>query len=324
MSDTNIHLKLSEPGASLVQDAAMNEYLGCYGFPQPPHVRFGFFRFPSPQANDRVSLLGQAWLPSHAQGTILLVHGFSEHTGNYAKLIEDFTNARYAVIMMDLRGHGLSEGPRGHVGTPVTYAEDLEMFFEHSFGHIIPNRPLYIWGHSLGALTALQFIHRKKISITPKAVVLSSPFLGFPELSGAQKILTFFAPLMAKILPTLPISHNISSQVLSHDEAYLARRYEDPLISSVASPKWFISTRESIQNIHKVAKDFQNLAPTLLLLAGDEMVTNLNEARRFAFAAYAGMKHKVIEFPGYYHELEKEPDIRDRIVSESISWFNSH
>jgi hypothetical protein len=53
-------------------------------------------------------------------------------------------------------------------------------------------------------------------------------------------------------------------------------------------------------------------------------VTNLNEARRFAFHAYGSLKHKVIEFPGYYHELEKEKGVRDRILSESLAWIRSH
>ena len=48
------------------------------------------------------------------------------------------------------------------------------------------------------------------------------------------------------------------------------------------------------------------------------------DARRFAFRAFAGQRHKVIEFPGMYHELEKEPEVRNRVVSETIAWFRSH
>jgi alpha-beta hydrolase superfamily lysophospholipase len=82
--------------------------------------------------------------------------------------------------------------------------------------------------------------------------------------------------------------------------------------------------RDAVKQLQAQAEEFQALVPTLLLLAGNELVTNLNESRKFAFRAYAGIKHKVIEFPGYYHELEKEKDIRPRIVSESLAWFKSH
>jgi alpha-beta hydrolase superfamily lysophospholipase len=306
------------------QDPTTSEYLRCYELPQPPAVRYGYYRFESPQPKDRVSLFGQAWLPEHAKGTVLLLHGYSEHTGNYAQLIHDFVNARLAVMAMDLRGHGLSEGPRGHLGSPTAYVEDVETFLEKIFPQLLPNRPLYLWGHSLGSLVGLQLLVRGKAPVRPAAAVFSSALLGLPELSGSQKILAALAPLVAKFFPTLPVTHGISSGTLSHDEEYLARRHEDPLVIRVSTPLWLLSIRKAIAQVQAEAARFQHLSPTLFLLAGDERVTNLNEARRFAFHAYASLRHKVIEFPGYYHELEKEKDLRPRIVSESLAWINSH
>lgn len=316
--------KLSEPGSSLSHDPVMMEYLRCYEFPQPPAVRYGFLRFESPQTKDRVGLFGQAWVPPHATGTVLLLHGYCEHAGNYSHLIADFTNARLAVIMLDLRGHGLSEGPRGHLQNPDTYAEDVEAFVDRIYPQVLPNRPLYLWAHSLGSLVALQLLKRGKLPVRPSAVVLSSPLLGLPELVGSQKFLAKIAPVVAAILPTLPIAHGIPSGVLSHDEEYLARRHEDPLIGRNTTPKWFLAIRKAVAEVQAHAAKYLNLSPTLFLLAGDEKVTNLNESRRFAFQAYGSLKHKVIEFPGYYHELEKEKAIRARIVSESLAWFKSH
>jgi alpha-beta hydrolase superfamily lysophospholipase len=253
-----------------------------------------------------------------------LFHGYGEHAGNYSRLVRDFIEARYAVVVMDLRGHGLSEGPRGHVPEPLTYAEDWEQFLGHVLPMVLPNLPLYIWGHSLGALTALQVIRRENLPMRPRGAVLTSPLLGFPVLTGVQKLLTQLAPFLAKVLPSVPVAHGIPTSVLSHDEEYLARRFEDPLIGKVSTPLWFISMRDAVKQLQAQAEEFQALVPTLLLLAGNELVTNLNESRKFAFRAYAGIKHKVIEFPGYYHELEKEKDIRPRIVSESLAWFKSH
>lgn len=324
MTEEKTPFKLSDPGTSLANDPTMGEYLRCYDFPQPPDVRYGCLRFNSLQQQDRVSLFGQAWLPSHAMGTILLLHGFSEHTGNFSELVRFFVKNKFAVIAMDMRGHGLSEGPRGHLENPHFYAEDIETFIRLVFHQVLPHRPLYLWGHSLGSLVGLQVLLRGKLPIRPSAAVFSSAFLGFPELTGVQKFLATFASPMAKLLPTLPISHGISPQKLSHDESYLARRNDDPLISKVATPKWFTSCEQAISEVQRNAETFQHLTPTLFLLAGNENITNLNEARRFAFTAYNSTKHKVIEFPGFFHELEKEPEIRERVVQESVAWFKSH
>jgi alpha-beta hydrolase superfamily lysophospholipase len=316
--------KLSDLGVSLAHDPAMMEYLRSYQFPCPPAVRYGYVRMESPQKRDRVTLFGQAWVPAHAVGTVALLHGYGEHGGNYSKLVRDFIDNRYAVVCMDLRGHGLSEGPRGHLPDLTTYAEDWELFLSEIFPQVLPSSPLYIWAHSLGGLVALQLLRRGKLPVRPSAVVLSSPLLGLPELKGTQKILARIAPLIAKLAPSFPVSHGISPEILSHDEEYLAKRHDDPLIGKISTPKWLLSIQGCLKDIRAHAEAYQSLSPTLLLLAGAEKVTNLNDARKFAFRAYGGLTHKVIEFPGYFHELEKEKEIRARVVSESVAWFRSH
>lgn len=319
-----ISFKLSEPGSPLSLDPAMLEYLRYYEFPLPPRVRYGFTRISSPQEKQRVSIFAQAWVPGHATGTVLLLHGYCEHSGNYSKLVRELVENQLAVIALDHRGHGLSEGPASHVQQPFHYAEDSETIINQLFSQVLPNRPLFFWAHSMGAMVALQIILRGNLQSNPSAVVLTSPLLGFPELTGAQKILSFLSPLLAKITPSFPIAHGMSPQYLSHDELYLARRFEDPLIKKVTTPQWFEATKLSVSQLQQGAEKLQAMSPTLLMLAGNEKVTNLSAARSFAFRAYAGLNHKVIEFPSAYHELEKEPDIRQRVVSESIAWFRSH
>jgi acylglycerol lipase len=313
---------LSEPGAHGGSDPALTEYLRCYGFPQPPEVRYGLARWDSPSARNRVSLFGQAWVPSHAQGTVYLLHGFSEHSGNYSQLVNDLLQQRFAVAAMDMRGHGLSEGSRGHVEGPEVYRDDFCSFFELVRPHILPQQPVYLWAHSLGALVALQVILARPTFF--QSAVLSSPLLGFPEIHGARALLAKLAPLLAKIMPTISVEHGIAPTFLSHDEAYLARRLEDPFVGRSASPAWLVSVAAAIETTQKHASSYGALCPTLLLLAGDERITNLSDARRFAFHAYSNLRHKVIEFPGCYHEIEKEPAVRERVLNETVGWYRTH
>jgi len=319
---TEFHL--SEQSSSLHHEPKVTEYLKCYKLPSPPSVRYGHIRFSSLQKKHRVELFGQAWLPDQSIGTILFIHGFSEHVGNYGQLIQDFVRERYAVASIDLRGHGLSDGPQGHVDNPSYYAEDIEQFAHIVFPHLTPKRPLYIWAHSMGGLIALQLLLRNKLPIIPAAVTLSSPLLGFPALQGKQKFLAKFAPVMAKVLPSLQIAHDLSPENLSKNTAYLENRSKDPLIGTHITPQWLISMKHTVAEIHNAALKFQKLSPTLCFLAGEEKITSLMEARKFAFHAYASLKHKVVEFPGMRHELEKELECHARILSESLAWFRSH
>lgn len=302
----------------------MLEYLRHYSLPVPPACRYGSVRFPIDRKNEKSLLMGHVWLPENARATVLFLHGYSEHTGNYSELIHDFLNQGFAVVALDLRGHGLSEGPKGHAPTSTSYVEDVEAFANAIIPQVMPNHPIFLWAHSLGSLVALQLVFRKKLFKSFSAVTISSPLLGMPPLTGMKKFLSLLSYPLSKVLPSISIDPGIGPEILSHDQAYLARRKKDHLIHRSTTPGWFVQIKQAIKQVQSHAINFPNLSPTLVLLAGDEKVTDLPSARGFAMAAFSGFQHKVIEFPDYYHELEKEPAIRHRVISESIAWFNNH
>lgn len=74
------------------------------------HFEFGW------QTEDGLQLYAQGWQPdTEPRGVICLVHGLGEHSGRYAHLAAFLNQAGYALLTFDLRGHGKSEGRRGHV-----------------------------------------------------------------------------------------------------------------------------------------------------------------------------------------------------------------
>ena len=304
-------------------EADVLAYLRGYGLPCPPDVRHGHSLFRGKDGDNRIALFGQAWLPDHPRGLVLLVHGFAEHTGNYGQLIQDLVSRRFAVTAVDLRGHGLSEGVRGHVDSPTAYAEDLEAWMDTVYSVISPSKPLYLWGHSMGALACLQVLLRNRMPQRISSAVLTSPFLGFPAMRGLRKLAFNMGPLIARVAPAVPLPSAIDPADLSTDQYYLSRRMEDPLIHRSVTPIWVQNMQKAIRQVQSQARDFENHAPVLLMLAGDERITNLLAARSFAFHALSAIKHKVIEFPGALHELEKE-SLRGRVLQETFAWFESH
>ena len=109
-----------------------------------PHDE-GHFRTP-----DGLSLYEQCWLPAgESTAVVLLVHGFTEHSGRYAQVAGELNRQGYAVYAMDLRGHGKSEGDRVFVRTFDDYLADLDQFL----GRVRqrePDKPLFLFGHSMG------------------------------------------------------------------------------------------------------------------------------------------------------------------------------
>ncbi len=62
-----------------------------------------------------------------AEQTIVLVHGYGEHSGRYAQRVESMVSRGYRVLAPDMRGHGRSGGQRGYVKRYDQYVEDLRL-----------------------------------------------------------------------------------------------------------------------------------------------------------------------------------------------------
>ena len=69
------------------------------------------------KAKDGLDIFGQSWEPDVVQvkAVVCLVHGIGEHGARYTHVADAFGAEGYAFITMDLRGHGRSGGPRGHI-----------------------------------------------------------------------------------------------------------------------------------------------------------------------------------------------------------------
>ena len=65
-------------------------------------------------AKDGTALTGYEWLVDEPKAVICMVHGLGEHMGRYHHVAEYFNDKDFAFYGFDLRGHGLSEGKRGH------------------------------------------------------------------------------------------------------------------------------------------------------------------------------------------------------------------
>ena len=58
----------------------------------------------------------QYWLPiSDPEAILLIVHGYSEHSGRYFNLAKYFVSFNYGVYALDHIGHGKSDGHRVYI-----------------------------------------------------------------------------------------------------------------------------------------------------------------------------------------------------------------
>ena len=90
------------------------------------------------------------------KGGVAIVHGAGDHGGRYQELGEILTERGWAVALPDLRGHGQSEGERGHSWGMPEPVRDLASVLDH-LAYRLPDAPKAIVATGLGGLYALAF-----------------------------------------------------------------------------------------------------------------------------------------------------------------------
>ena len=128
------------------------------------------------KTNDGLSLLTRLWRPdNNARGTIVIAHGYGEHSGRYRHVAEYFVQQGYAVYALDHRGHGQSRGDLlGYFERFEMMADDLRRFIEWVRTEDKAG-PLFLLGHSMGGLVALYYTISNQAML--KGLVLSGTLL---------------------------------------------------------------------------------------------------------------------------------------------------
>jgi lysophospholipase len=123
-------------------------YFELYGLDPVGHEHvFGTFRAGSH------ALAAHAFIPPEPRGTVLVMHGFFDHTGTLSAAIRHLLDRGFAVAAYDQPGHGLSSGPRATIGDFGEYATVLDEFLRLCRVHLPP--PYHALAHSTGAAILL-------------------------------------------------------------------------------------------------------------------------------------------------------------------------
>jgi alpha-beta hydrolase superfamily lysophospholipase len=81
--------------------------------------------------------------------------------------------------MIDLKGHGYASGKRMMGWTPFDLHEQVGVILSQARN----DKPLFLFGHSMGALVTTTFL-LKNPSLKISGVILSAPFFGFHDSLG--------------------------------------------------------------------------------------------------------------------------------------------
>lgn len=259
-------------------------------------------------------LFARVATPEHdSRGTVVISHGYAEHSGRYQHYMDSLVSAGWKVIAFDHSGHGKSEGVSGLIQRMKHWAYEIDNFVDRARADE-SHKPLAVLGHSAGAAAALRFVadHEEKID----AVILSSTYLRNAEpVSGA---LIFAAKLLNLVAPVMAIKP-FDSAYVSRDPDVVAAYDSDPLVYSGN-----VRVRTGLELVGGYDLALESApritTPALMLHGTGDRVADI-EAARAIFGRLGSQNKEFKIFEGLYHEIHNEPE-GPSVIEYVVSWLD--
>jgi alpha-beta hydrolase superfamily lysophospholipase len=262
------------------------------------------------------ALYFHATWPDKPRVAVALLHGYAEHGARYAHVADAWSERGIATLAIDLRGHGRSEGRRGHCAAFQDFLDDGTEL-EHLVRDRLPGLPAVLFGHSFGGLVATSMALTRP---SPwRALALSSPFFDVAQpVPAAPKRIA--GAIASRIAPAFALPTGLSGKDVTHDPERARAYDEDPLGFPTATARWFTETRAAQARALAHASSLK--LPLLVVAAlADRLVS---PARARAFFDGAGSADKTWDGrEGLFHEVLNEVDWRP-IADRFGEWMVEH
>ncbi len=268
-------------------------------------------------AQDGTSIYWKGWVPDHSPKAVVhVIHGYAEHIDRYGNVIDELLPAGYAVFGNDHRGHGRSEGKRGHVRSFQEFIDDEKQFRREVIQARFPKMPYFVLGHSMGSLIAMNYVEQNAVDV--KGLVLSGT--GAEPGTDIPKALLAVTKILSKILPSVHVKSPLPPEFISRDVDVVKAYVNDPLVYNVITPRLAHEMNRYVvigaQNAFKIQ------IPVLIQLgsrdtafSGQKELFEMIGAKDKTFKLYEGLKHEV------YNELAAD---RMKVLADLRSWLDGH
>jgi alpha-beta hydrolase superfamily lysophospholipase len=263
-----------------------------------------------------IELYCQSWRSGDENRAVLaLIHGFGEHSGRYTNVVNHLTPQGYAVYGFDLRGHGRSPGQRGHINSWKEYREDVRAFLQR-VSQREPNQSIFMLGHSMGALIALDYLLRDPAGLRG-AIISGAPL---EPVGVAKPFLVMLARVLSRVWPRFSLPLGLDPKGISRDTV-VVRAYEaDPLVHGKTTVRWGTEILRTIEWVKAHAAEVR--IPILLIHGGSDPLNSPDGTRNFIDKITFPDKEMKI-YPGSYHEVHNDLDY-PQVMEDIARWLERH
>lgn len=243
----------------------------------------------------------RAWSVPRPAAHVVISHGYAEHSGRYSDVAGVLMKAGISVWAPDHRGHGLSDGERGDVGTWSAAVADLDSLLD-VVAASGDRTPVFMVGHSLGGAIAIAYAlaHQDRLA----GLALSAPAIALPpEILALSEL---------PEVPPLPLA-----DAISRDPAVLESYKGDPLVHLGPPPPNLLAMMASVGSI---VGRLGELGLPLLVMHGSADALIPPSALATVVGAVTSEDVTARLWPGLFHEILNEPT-GGAVVGTLVDWL---
>jgi alpha-beta hydrolase superfamily lysophospholipase len=221
------------PDSSTEYPSSVQDYFNYYrlDFPRVLHSFGTYISASCTLGTDKFktdTLAANVFKPTSPRGTMLVVHGYIDHSGIMRNVIRLGLDSGFTVAAIDLPGHGLSSGPRISIQDFSQYGRAIGNFLDQ-YGKSLP-RPLILVGHSTGCAAIIEYLNIYKKDLNVDRVIFCAPLVHTTYWVWVRALNSFFGR-------TSCTSHRWHKK-LSSDAEWLKWYYQEPLQEKRVPARW--------------------------------------------------------------------------------------
>jgi alpha-beta hydrolase superfamily lysophospholipase len=143
----------------------------------------------------------QAFLPVTYSAAVVCIHGYLEHGAYFRHAVQALVRAGFAVLLVDLPGHGLSGGKPADIRNFSQYAAAVDCLYRFAVSAFPV--PVHLIGHSMGGSALLEWLFAGKGAVSSK-IVFAAPLVHTKLWQATRAVYQLLVPAVTWVPRTFP------------------------------------------------------------------------------------------------------------------------
>ncbi len=247
-------------------------------------------------ASDGVRLFYRVYQPASPRRSLVIFHGFGEHSHRYEKFSGYFPD--FQIALFDMRGMGQSGGEVVFIESFERYERDALDFLDFLNANHPAAVPRIFLGHSMGGLTLMRLW--TEYQVPAERFIFSAPCFRV----AAPNFILGLNSLIHAWNPKFLYHNPVYFKNLTHCEFEMRSYKNDPWIMRKMTARLLnemVRTGKKISELDSI--DFKN--PVHFLLAGEDKLV-CTKAAETVYKKISAPSKTLTIYKNFYHEIFNE------------------